>query len=241
MKISVLRIEKFLDGKQEVIFPVVIQNKNRVFLVDCGYEETIDVFESELNTLGIKINNISGVIITHDDHDHLGGLKGIKTKHPEVKVYTGVIEQNAVSGKVKSERLVQAEMSFDSVPDEYKAWASEFIQKLKNRQRFNVDFALHDGDIIENQIRVVHTPGHTKGHISLFYEKERIVVAGDALIIENGTFNLANPQFTLDIKQAIKSIEKIKALKPNRIICYHGGIMDKALDLHLARLINKYS
>ena len=37
MKLRVLEIEKIIDGENKIIFPVLIQNENRNYLVDCGY------------------------------------------------------------------------------------------------------------------------------------------------------------------------------------------------------------
>ncbi len=92
----------------------------------------------------------------------------------------------------------------------------------------------------EHGILVVHTPGHTKGHISLFHPKTKTLVAGDSMVIENGKLNIANPSFTLDIKSAVKSLEKIKKLNPCKIICYHGGILEEDINEKLTELIDKF-
>ncbi|RIH66668.1 MBL fold metallo-hydrolase [Mariniphaga sediminis] len=240
MKLNVLKIEKIIDGENKVIFPVLIQNENRNYLVDCGYEETFEELKSELESFGIGINDLTGVIITHDDYDHLGSLKLLKKDNVNLKIYCGEYEKDSVSGITKSERLIQAESTLDDMPTEYKDWSINFIQKLKNVQRVSVDKELVDMEYFERDIIVIHTPGHTKGHISLFYPKTKILIAGDSLVIENEEFNIANPSFTLDIKSAIKSVEKIKGLNPHTIICYHGGIMDRDINNKLTELIDKY-
>ncbi len=240
MKLIVLKIEKIIEGENVILFPVLIQQKNRYYLVDCGYEETFEELKSELELLGIGINDLTGVIITHDDYDHLGSLKQLKQSNKNLKIYCGEYEKDSVSGVTKSERLIQAELSLDEMPKEYKNWAINFIQKLTNIKRVNVDKGLADKEYLEDDILVIHTPGHTKGHISLFLTESRILIAGDAMVIENGAFNIANPSFTLDMKSAIKSVEKIKTLNPRKVICYHGGILDKEVDKKLNELIDKY-
>lgn len=240
MNVEVLKIEKAIEGEQVVLFPVLLQHAGRNYLVDCGYEETSEELEHELKALGIEPENLTGVIITHDDHDHLGGLRFLKQKNGQLKIICGEFEKDSVSGKIKSERLVQAEMSVNTIPEEFKSWALNFIEKLKKVQRFDVDEVLGDNAVFEVELIVIHTPGHTKGHISLFLPKEKTVIAGDALVIENGEFNIANPAFTLDMQQALKSVKKIKNLNPLKIICYHGGIMDKNVSDKLEVLLNKY-
>jgi glyoxylase-like metal-dependent hydrolase (beta-lactamase superfamily II) len=240
MNLTAFRIEKTVENENVVLYPTLIQNAGRNYLVDCGYEQTAEAFETELNVLGVGIKDLNGIIITHDDDDHLGGLHPLKQKNQKLKIYCGEHEKDSVSGKIKSERLVQAESLFNSIPEENKSWALNFIRKLKNVQRLNPDVVLKDNDTFENEIIVVHTPGHTKGHISLFYPKEKTLIAGDSLVIENGEFDIANPHFTLDMEQAIKSVEKIKNLAPRKIICYHGGIMDENVSKKLETLIDKY-
>lgn len=240
MKLIVLKIEKVIEGENVILFPVLIKQESRNYLVDCGYEETFEELKSELELVEIEIKDLTGVIITHDDYDHLGSIKLLKQNNKNLKIYCGEYEKDSVSGVTKSERLIQAELSLNEMPNEYKNWAINFIQKLKNIERVNVDKGLADMEYFDDNIVVVHTPGHTKGHISLFIPKAKILIAGDSLVIENGEFNIANPSFTLDMKSAIESVEKIRSLNPRKVICYHGGILDKEIDKKLNELIDKY-
>ena len=43
-----------------------------------------------------------------------------------------------------------------------------------------VDEQLKDGDMIES-LQVIHTPGHTPGHISLYSERHKIMFGADSL------------------------------------------------------------
>lgn len=241
MKITILKIEKIVDGENKIIFPVLIQSGNCNYLVDCGYEETYEELKSELDSVGIGVEDLTGVIITHDDYDHLGGLPFLKRENPSLKIYCGEYEKDSVSGIIKSERLIQAELLHQNIPAEYKDWSINFIQKLNSIQRLSADEGLSDMEVLDKGIVVVHTPGHTKGHISLFCPELKTLIAGDALVIENGEFNIANPSYTLDMESAVKSIEKIQRLSPNKIICYHGGVLESDISNMLRALLNKYT
>lgn len=241
MKIQAFNIEKVIDNEEISIFPTLIQQGGRNYLIDCGYIETQTEIENSLKDFGVAITDLTGIIITHDDYDHLGGLAGLKQLNPDIKVFCGNLEEDSVSGHVKSERLIQAENSLLTIPDEYKNWALNFIAKLERVERVSVDTVLCNNEIFENKLQIIHTPGHTKGHISLFYSTEKTLIAGDALVIENGEFNIANPAFTLDMNQAVESVKKIKNLAPRKIICYHGGIVETEIDTKLQKLINRYT
>lgn len=241
MKLSILKLEKHIEGELKTLHPVLIQHEGRNYLVDCGYEEMFEELKHELKLLGLAMTDLTGAIITHDDYDHLGCLKQMKEANSNLKVFCGALEKESVSGSIKSERLIQAEALLEHMPEESKEWAIQFIQKVQNVQRIPVDQVFADSECLEQELTVVHTPGHTLGHISLFWDTEKTLVAGDALVVENGELDIANPSFTLDLQTAIQSVHKIKRLNPQKIICYHGGVVDCNLDEKLERLVAKYN
>ena len=82
----------------------------------------------------------------------------------------------------------------------------------------------HDGDmILHNECRVVATPGHTSGHISLYFPKLNSVITGDAAANENHELVIANPHFCLNMDNAKHSLRKIQNLQADTYYCYHGG------------------
>ena len=77
--------------------------------------------------------------------------------------------------------------------------------------------------ILNNECQIVATPGHTSGHISLYFPNLDCVITGDAAVQENRELVIANPDFCLDIERAEKSLNRIKSLKAAQYYCYHGG------------------
>ncbi|MBS5939946.1 MBL fold metallo-hydrolase [Clostridium sartagoforme] len=73
-------------------------------------------------------------------------------------------------------------------------------------------------------IEIIETPGHMSGHISIYIKESRTLIAGDALVIEDNKLTIANPQYTLDMGEAKKSINKLLNYDIDKIICYHGGV-----------------
>lgn len=241
MKITTFKIEKIINSVQVTLFPTVVQVNNKNLLIDCGYEETYDEFVSALEALGIPVKDLHAIIISHDDIDHLGALHLFKKTNKDLQVYCSLTEEPSVSGKIKSERLIQAENSLENLPEDYKEWAKNFISQLNSIQRVPVDQTLRENDRILEELIVINTPGHTKGHISIYIPSENTVIANDAIVIEEEELNIANPQFTLDLPAAVNSVEKIRDLKPLKLICYHGGILTVDLENKLNNLLAKYN
>ena len=240
MKIQTFKIQKQINDAEVILYPTLLETDGKFFLVDCGYEETFSELITELNKLGVTVDNLYAILVSHDDIDHLGALKLFKDKNPNLLVYSSEIEEPSISGKVKSERLDQAEQSLLTLPEEYKQWANQFINQLKSIKRVSVDVVLKHREKIGDELEVILTPGHTKGHISFFIPSEKILIANDAIVLEFDEFNIANPAFTLDMNQAITSVELINELNPEKIVCYHGGVAVGNISNKLTSLINKY-
>lgn len=79
-----------------------------------------------------------------------------------------------------------------------------------------------DGDVIRG-LRVITTPGHTRGHISLFQETRRVLFVGDVVGNMAGRVVLAPEQFTADQEEAARSLRKLAALSFDRLIFSHGS------------------
>ncbi|OQR56547.1 MBL fold metallo-hydrolase [Bacillus sp. CDB3] len=224
MKIKELPIEFEFNGGKQCIYPSLIIVNNELTLVDTGYTNFVHLIEGAILKLGYEMESLKNIIITHYDDDHIGSLYDLKVKYPQINIIASEIESNYISGDIKSERLVQAEEMLEHMPNEEKAFGEWFIQQLKNIRHISVDEKVHDGQmILNNECQIVATPGHTSGHISLYFPNLDCVITGDAAVQENQELVIANRKFCLDIERAEQSLKKIKSLKAERYYCYHGG------------------
>ncbi|HFJ9443773.1 MULTISPECIES: MBL fold metallo-hydrolase [Bacillus cereus group] len=224
MKIIELPIEFEFNEQKQCIYPSLIIVNDELTLVDTGYMNFLPLIEEAILKHGYKMKNLKNIIITHYDDDHIGALYDFKVKYPYVNIIASEIESNYINGDIKSERLVQAEDMLERMPNEEKEFGKWFIQQLKNIKHISVDEKVHNDQMILNgECQIVATPGHTSGHISLYFPNLDYVITGDAAVQENGELVIANPDFCLDIEKAEESLNKIKSLKAASYYCYHGG------------------
>ena len=224
-KIVMLDINFEYGNEMRTINPVLVIDKNDVVLVDCGYPNFLSLIEDEMKSKGIDPDSLTKVLITHHDDDHMGCLSELKEKYPNIKVVSSEIDSKYISGKKKSLRLEQAEEVLKDLPQEQKQFGIEFCETLRKVESVNVDITVKDGDYFDwgGGCQVISTPGHMPGHISLYLKETNSVITGDAAVIENNKLVIANPQFTLDLEQAKKSLEKLKSMDADIYYCYHGG------------------
>ncbi|MES5919554.1 MBL fold metallo-hydrolase [Bacillus cereus group sp. RP37] len=224
MKIIELPIEFEFNGQKQCIYPSLIIVHNELTLVDTGYTSFLPLIENVILKHGYEMKNLKNIIITHYDDDHIGALYDFKVKYPHINIIASEIESNYINGDLKSERLVQAEEMLERMPNEEKEFGKWFIQQLKNIRHISVDEKVHDGQMILNdECQIVATPGHTSGHISLYFPNLNCVITGDAAVQDNNELVIANPNFCLDIEKAEESLKRIKNLKAASYYCYHGG------------------
>lgn len=224
--IIVLNIKYKFDDVEGIIHPVILKDNSEMILVDCGYTGFMPIIEEAIKSEGLDCNQLTKIIITHHDHDHMGALADFKQKYPNIKVVASEIEAPYIEGEKKSLRLEQAEALQSTLSEEQKSFGESFCKVLKSVKPVKVDILVHDGEVMNwcGGCEIVCTPGHTPGHISLYLKNKRAFITGDAAALENSQLVIANPQFTLDIENANKSISKILDYDAETYICYHGGV-----------------
>ncbi len=237
-KLNVLKVEFEFNGIIDVIYPVILRDDNDMILIDCGYPNFLTLIEESAIKNGIDLSKLTKLIITHHDFDHMGSAADFKRKYPNIKILSSIIDEKYISGKEKSLRLQQAESIDDKLAEEQRESSMNFQKTLKSVENIEVDILLNDGDKFDwcGGIEIIETPGHMPGHISIYVKESKILISGDALVIEDNKLSIANPHYTLDMKKARESIHKLLNYNIDKLVCYHGGIYTEEIKTSLKRI-----
>ena len=79
-------------------------------------------------------------------------------------------------------------------------------------------------ELIDPEIEIIETPGHTMDSISVIYED--YLISGDASPLKNNILNDRAPGVFVDLELALNSLKRIRSLQKN-IITGHDGILYK--------------
>ena len=220
-----LKIDFDFGTLGDAIYLALLRDKRGDVLVDCGYSGFLPRIEAAVSAHGGRMDALAAVIVTHHDHDHMGALAALKAKYPHVRVYAADGEAEYVSGRRKALRLQQAEAMQDSLPDDQKPMGEAFMAMLRCVEPVEPDVLLASGDLLDicGGCRVVGTPGHKPGHISLYLPAHGTVITGDAMV-ENSLPAVANPEFAYSLPDAQRSLKRLLALDAETYICCHGGV-----------------
>ena len=193
--------------------------KNGLVMIDTGLPGNTEIISNFLKKIKYSINDVAYIFITHYHQDHTGNVNAIK-KISKAKVIANENEKE----KLLNESLFN--INYDDVKSTINVNKEDFYKttvRIDNirRGKINADIYLKAEETFDN-IMVIDSPGHTKGHISILYNN--ILIAGDAI---NNTNGIKPPFmfFCYDYADAVKSFNKLINIKSKMIIPFHGEII----------------
>jgi glyoxylase-like metal-dependent hydrolase (beta-lactamase superfamily II) len=200
--------------------PFLIVDADELMLIDAGLPGSDKKILRYIAALGHSPDRLRRIVITHADGDHVGGLAAIKAA-TGARVYASAIEAEAIAA---------GRMSRDLKAGGPIKWLMAIARPLFRARPVAVDELVTDGQVLPalGGLRVVETPGHTPGHISLFAPSAGILFVGDSLVSENGRLRPSRGMNTWDEARALESV-RLQAALGARIVCSaHGPVVRDA-------------
>ncbi|UCH50959.1 MAG: MBL fold metallo-hydrolase [Chloroflexota bacterium] len=195
----------------------IVRGKSPI-IVDTGYPGSAPAIIKKLKENGIEPKSVSLILITHGHADHFGSAA-------ELKKLTGA---PVAVHKLDAEALIKGE---DPPLDPTGSIGRFFLSRM-SKQGPAKSPPVKPDIIIENDLdlskfgvegRVIHTPGHTPGSISVLLSDGK-VIAGD--MVMRGIVRFWQPHYPLfanNIFQLKESVKLILRKKPIKIYSGHGG------------------
>lgn len=236
--VEILELHKMFMEEKHVIYPTVIWDRDSAVLVDAGFPGQLDLFRESMHQAGIPMERLNKIILTHQDIDHIGSLPAIiqESRHP-IQVMASEQEKPYIQGE-KTLIKFEAIAKMASMPEAASKEWQVFRPIIENPPKARVDHTVVDGEELpdEGGLVVIETPGHTPGHISLYHKPSKTLIAGDALFVVEGELVGPDPQLTVDMEMAKKSVQKLSRYDIETVICYHGGVYHGDANLRIAEL-----
>jgi glyoxylase-like metal-dependent hydrolase (beta-lactamase superfamily II) len=192
-----MKIEHLILGSYETNCYIVRQNEavKDCMLVDTGLEA-----DALIEFLKSGALNPAAAVFTHGHADHITGIPLLRENYPDIKIYIHKLDAKMLTRATSNLSLLAGRI-FRTKP------ADELIE---------------ESDVIEAagvKLEVVHTPGHTKGGISLYSKDEKILFSGDTLFAGSvGRTDMPGG----NMRQLIEGI-KVKLLSlPEETVVYPG-------------------
>lgn len=195
---------------------------------------------SQLQTAlkGQNLTRCHGILLTHGHCDHAGNAAWAK-KHYN----TFCFAHGSEAPFLETRRTY--------VPKGTRAFALKGVMFAGGEwvypvPRFKLDGYFNDGDKVETPAgvwRVIHTPGHTPGHVSYFRESDGALLSGDALLNiipfqQRSGLNIPAPLFNSNNAEVFKSARRLAALEPQTLLPGHGPPLANETAMRLRNYVN---
>lgn len=230
----------------QIVNIAMVRTSNDFVLIDTGMPESEKkIFEIVEEIFGENAKP-EAIILTHGHFDHVGSIEKLLTQW-DVPVYAHPLEIPYLTGQ-------------KNYPDPDGTVEGGLVAKISPMfPNEGVHLGNHVKPLPDNgelphlsEWKSIHTPGHSDGHISLFREKDRTLIAGDAFItvkqdslakvlVQEREVNGPPRYLTTDWQLAKKSVEKLAALHPRVAVTGHGLPMEgEELEQGLTKLVNEF-
>jgi glyoxylase-like metal-dependent hydrolase (beta-lactamase superfamily II) len=146
-----------------------VDDDGQVTLVDAGTKRAPRRIVAGLEHMGSNPSEVTRIIATHAHPDHVGGLNGMRGRtggavavHERDAAYVREGKGPVLDGGTLGGRL---------------------IRRNRGATPTQVDEELSDGQVVDvgGGLRMLHTPGHTPGHLAMLHEPTGVLITGDSI------------------------------------------------------------
>jgi glyoxylase-like metal-dependent hydrolase (beta-lactamase superfamily II) len=144
---------------------LLLENDDGWTLVDTGTASSVGRIRDAITALGSGPEDLKRVFLTHQHDDHVGGAQGLLEWAPGAEVGASPHEAEVISGR--------------RAKDPFGNPVLRFLARNAKLPTAPVTKVLREGDLVSG-FRVVSTPGHTLGHVSLLRDADGLLFTADA-------------------------------------------------------------
>ncbi len=203
-------------------------------LIDTGTARSAEILRNALRKLGVEFRDIAQIILTHGHIDHYGAARKIAAESGgSTTIAAHSDDLNLIAHGFEAPKSVFKNF--------YRLMGAPLIFQISLRmiarifksmaQSCRISRTIHDGETIhvgDYRARVISTPGHTRGSVCLYMEREGVMFTGDLILghITPNAFVMLEPDFELPVRlsqvEFYDSLDRVEKLSPRLILPAHG-------------------
>ena len=237
-------VTQLIDGLYQLKVPIpnsalvatniyLIKGDKGNTLVDTGWggERAFNSLKTQLADIGVGLQDISQLVVTHVHFDHYG-LAGKIKRISDARIYMHRREQEIFHTRygVTEESLNRIEqwLQMNGVPAELTKVVHKPIGGFGKPIPAQPDVLLEGDEVIpcgSFNLKVIWTPGHTPGHICLYEPVKKLLFTGDHILpvitpnIGLSAYSDANP-----LGDYLKSLANVKKLAVETVLPAHENV-----------------
>jgi len=187
----------------------LIENQGSLTLIDTSSPSAASRIIRAIEEIGRRPEDLRLIVATHYHYDHTGNVAALRER-TGAQFAAHVEEAPYIDGRTPWRYVAIGPVKMD-LPE-------------RRRYALAVDRELADGEVLPaaGGLEVIHTPGHTPGHIALYARERGALFAGDAFA---NWFGLQLPlrMSSHDMEQAKQSVARLARLDYDVALPGHGN------------------
>jgi glyoxylase-like metal-dependent hydrolase (beta-lactamase superfamily II) len=218
-------------GRPHAIATAVVSGPGTLALIDPGPGSCLQALDLGLQQLGLRLSEVTDILLTHIHLDHAGATGAIVRQSPRAKVF--VHERGAPHMADPAKLMASAARLYGDQME--RLWGEFYLVPEANLT------AVAGGERIDaggRAFEVAYTPGHASHHVSYFDRSSGIAFVGDTagVCIDGGYVLPPTPPPDIDIEAWKASVARIEAWSPQTLFMTHFGPVQRVAP-HLQALL----
>ncbi len=196
-------------------------------LIDCGLPGNLRPIVRYIRAMGRDPRELEYILFTHGHPDHTGTAMALrKITGARLAVHPGDARMDG-----KGRRWVYYPGQLFTL-----SWHIPFAQRVA------ADYLVRDNEVLPvlGGLRVLHTPGHTPGSITLLLEEHGVLFTGDTLLSNGARFGRPFPFPGHNEELYLRSLERLAALQFQVACGGHGRPLMADASQKLQEGLNTY-
>lgn len=213
---------------------VYVLDTERPGVVDTGTGADYDLLRAALDTVGIVLDELEVIALTHVHLDHAGGAGLLAADCPDAEVY---VHRIGAPHLVDPARLVAGTKHVVGELWEYHVEPVPISEERLVR--------LDDGDTIDlgdRELETLYVPGHAPHQVAFYDRTSDTLFTGDAAgmwLPDPGLLTVTTPPPNLDLERWLESHDRLREVDAGTLLYPHFGPREAgdALDEHERLLV----
>jgi glyoxylase-like metal-dependent hydrolase (beta-lactamase superfamily II) len=205
---------------------LLLENDDGWTLVDTGGEGQADRVREALAALGAGPEDLKRILLTHHHGDHIGGLEGLMQWAPQAELGATEYEAMVISGKLPPAPPSNPILRF-------------MVSRMADPPQVPVGKVLRENDVVSG-FRIIATPGHSLGHVSLLRDADGLLFTADA-------FGCLPRKVRVGVRKALctdpplarRSAQKLLGERFDTVVPAHGPVLRSDARAKLQRAVER--
>ena len=223
-------IDLYFQGEPGVIAAYLLESDGEYALIETGPSSTLPALLDGLARIGVPMDAISKLLVTHIHLDHAGAAGTLIRRYPHLRLY---VHEVGAPHMIDPAKLVSSATRIYG--DRIESLWGDFEPVPPERLT-----ALTDGSTVSIgsvRLEALYTPGHASHHVAYYHQERGEVFSGDVAAVRLQPLDYVRPPTPppdIDLTAWVHSLHRLHDLHTNTLLLTHFGAFSDTAE-HLAK------